>query len=372
MSVLLDIIKAVSQTTNKELTAKEVNNETLKDHLVRLFNFYNKDFNNRNNWPWNSKEFVVQTIPNYTTGSVSVTKDSRTVTGSGTVWTSAMAGRFLKLNRDNETYEILAVASGTSMTVKTPYIGDTVSGQSYLIWNKFYSLDPDVPLAGNMYLSKWPYNTDKINGNTIREQFANPYQTGYPRFWTWEKINRTVATYSAGNLTVAKDSRTFTGSGTAWLDNIYPGTQVTVGVNVYNVEQVDSDTQFTSVQKAITAVGNSSYTAETRDRSQISFSAVPDPAVNIMGIYFKKTYDYKNDNDDIFLWPGFEHILTSVLTGHIREKQTDEQTAFAWLTIYENQIAHAWSNLQKNGASDTVPRVHGRAVISGYRSALYG
>ena len=232
MSSLNDYLKSVSQSTGQELTQQLVNAETLETHLIRLFNFYNKDMNSRYNWPWLAKETVIQTIANYTTGTVSVTNGGNVVTGSDDVtWIAGMVGRFLKLDRDNEIYEILTI-SGNTITLKEKYIGADGSGLNYLIWNKYYNLSPDVSFPRGMNLSKWPYNTNKIAGNTIRQLFANPWLVGYPNFWTWEKINRTVTTYRTGTVSITKDTKTLTGSSTVWLDNVFPGTKITIGSNV--------------------------------------------------------------------------------------------------------------------------------------------
>lgn len=72
---------------------------------------------------------------NYTTGTISVTTDSATVTGSSTVWatsTNAVAGEYIKLP-DGKWYKIISIASNTSLTIETNYQGSTVSGQTYKI-----------------------------------------------------------------------------------------------------------------------------------------------------------------------------------------------------------------------------------------------
>lgn len=72
----------------------------------------------------------------YTTGNVSaVTNGATTVTGSGTSWTSAMAGRYIKISSsntaggsgDNQWYEIASVASATSLTLARAYLGTTIN-----------------------------------------------------------------------------------------------------------------------------------------------------------------------------------------------------------------------------------------------------
>ena len=126
MAKVLDFVTEVAQRAGQELSQVLKNGETLKDHLIRGFNLYHKDFNFRFAWPWRLDTRVLQTVPNYTAGTISSMSD-RTVIGTGT-WTSAMAGRFIKLDSERDWYEILSVESGSSLTLKDSYIGTNTSG----------------------------------------------------------------------------------------------------------------------------------------------------------------------------------------------------------------------------------------------------
>lgn len=71
----------------------------------------------------------------YTTGTISVTNGSATVTGSGTSWsttTNAEVGEYIQLP-DLKWYRIVSIASNTSLTIEVSYYGSTASGQSYTI-----------------------------------------------------------------------------------------------------------------------------------------------------------------------------------------------------------------------------------------------
>lgn len=70
-------------------------------------------------------------MPWYTTGTVSVTNGSATVTGSGTAWTDAIQAGWGFVGPDGRTYEIASIASATSLTLQSNYQGSTASGQSY-------------------------------------------------------------------------------------------------------------------------------------------------------------------------------------------------------------------------------------------------
>lgn len=79
-------------------------------------------------------------IADYTTGTVSVTNGSATVTGSGTSWTPTtnpqLESRWIQISEsrgDNLWLQIRSVDSATSLTLYQPYQGISVSGGNYTI-----------------------------------------------------------------------------------------------------------------------------------------------------------------------------------------------------------------------------------------------
>jgi hypothetical protein len=79
------------------------------------------------------------TQDDYITGTATVSASGTAVTGTGTSWTSAMVGRQFQITdgSDGQWYEITAVGSATSLTLKTPYNGSSVSGAKYRISQVF-------------------------------------------------------------------------------------------------------------------------------------------------------------------------------------------------------------------------------------------
>lgn len=74
------------------------------------------------------------TIPaSYTTGTVTVTQDSTTVTGSGTTWTTASHGGLQFKVGNGPYYTVSLVNSTTSLTLDRAYAGTTSSGAAYSI-----------------------------------------------------------------------------------------------------------------------------------------------------------------------------------------------------------------------------------------------
>lgn len=101
--------------------------------------------------PWVERQGVLITQPSYSTGTVSVTQGSTTLTGSGTAWNTANAwgvnnirayGK-LVLGGGLENYEVSAVASDTSLTLASRFTQDTLTDATYTYFEDEYALASD-------------------------------------------------------------------------------------------------------------------------------------------------------------------------------------------------------------------------------------
>lgn len=68
-----------------------------------------------------------------TTGTITVTKGSTAVTGSGTLFSDNFVGANDALVVDGDIYIVKSVSSNTALTLLTPYTGESGSGKSYVI-----------------------------------------------------------------------------------------------------------------------------------------------------------------------------------------------------------------------------------------------
>lgn len=76
----------------------------------------------------------------YTTGTVTVTNDDATVTGSGTTFTQAMVGRWFATDDDGMWYRIASYTDGTNIELENVFQGTTAAGASYTIGES-----PEIP-----------------------------------------------------------------------------------------------------------------------------------------------------------------------------------------------------------------------------------
>ena len=121
------------------------------DYSAQTKNHVKKWINTARNALWelvhgNYKEktdYITTTVA-YKTGTVSVNQGATTVTGVGTTWTSAMAGRLMQFSGSEPWYRIASFTSVTELELEDAYIGSNVSAGTYEIHTYLWSLPADV------------------------------------------------------------------------------------------------------------------------------------------------------------------------------------------------------------------------------------
>lgn len=121
------------------------------------------------------------TVADYTTGTVSLTNGSATLTGSGTTFTTAMIGRWFTMNDVTKQdqgywYRITGFTSTTAMTLSRTYMGTTVSGATYRIGQV-----PEIPDEGHILLvdgTLADYYSSLRNDANTATWYNNKFWTG--------------------------------------------------------------------------------------------------------------------------------------------------------------------------------------------------
>lgn len=117
----------------------------------------------------------------YSTGTITLTNGSTTVTGSGTTFTSAMVGRQLMPSQKAPYLDIAAYVGPTELTLATAWGGPTTSDVAYSIVGAYHA----VPTDFLMFLSIVDVeNNWKLHTNFLPEQIdlwdAQRTSTGNP------------------------------------------------------------------------------------------------------------------------------------------------------------------------------------------------
>lgn len=175
---LIEATRSDSSVTATVNQAKRYINVGLQDmHLGTDYKF-----------PWAERSAVLITQPEYTTGTLTVTQGSTTITGSGTAWNTnnsfgvanMRAGGKIRINSSQEVYEITAVASDTSATIGHKFTPDDVSAVSYTYFEDEYALATDFlrPIDQQIFSTDMPI--DLMDRNYFRRRFVRNHIPGKP------------------------------------------------------------------------------------------------------------------------------------------------------------------------------------------------
>lgn len=123
-------------------TGLDSTDATNQTNVKRWINYVQQDICSRWAWTFLEGRESIATIPDYSTGTVSVSNAGTTVTGVLTVWTATQGDGtyFIQFAGANDWYQVASRSSGTSITLATAFQGSNLSGVAYILRKFFYSL----------------------------------------------------------------------------------------------------------------------------------------------------------------------------------------------------------------------------------------
>lgn len=159
--------------------------------IKRMLNEGLHDVHIQQNWPWAERQGILITHAPYTTGTVAISTSARTtVTGSSTLWNTAVTGMGFnnaraggKMKFDTtDIYTVSSVGSDTAITLATRYIGDNaLSGASYTYFEDEYALAADFWRTVDVRRFTSAITLPIRDRNTFFMAHPRIYTTGQPR-----------------------------------------------------------------------------------------------------------------------------------------------------------------------------------------------
>lgn len=124
-------------------TGLDSSDSTNQTNCKRWLNYVQQDLCARWPWPFLLGREAIATIADYTTGTVSVSSGSTSVSGTNTVWTTTHGDGtyYIQFSSANDWYKVASRSGNTSITLDTAYQPTTnLSGGTYILRKFFYSL----------------------------------------------------------------------------------------------------------------------------------------------------------------------------------------------------------------------------------------
>lgn len=232
-------------------------------------------------WSFRYREYPLVMSAQVTSGTLTATNASQTVTASGTPFDSTIhKGAWLRLTADTlqAWYRVVTVVSTSQVTITPAYQGTTGSSKAYQLCKTDYLLPIEVSDIGRL---KATYNGVPL---TIEHQlqtdsyYQPPLSVGPPNHLTLFNQDQTYSTYTTGTVTGTINTLTLTGSSTAWLANVYPGDEILINgdTNIYKVFNVDSDTQITLYNNLVAAPSGATYAISRQFGKVLRTNPCPD------------------------------------------------------------------------------------------------
>jgi hypothetical protein len=163
--------------THSGLDSSDSTNQT---NVSRWLNYVQQDICSR--WPWpfmESRESIV-TVPDYTTGTVSVTSGSTTVNGTLTVFTTTMAAGqyYIQFDGSNDWYKIATRVSDLQITIENGYAGTSdLTDSTFIVRKFFYSLSSACDRIVDIRNWNTPLKLTNVDPRTLDDLRPNPQST---------------------------------------------------------------------------------------------------------------------------------------------------------------------------------------------------
>ncbi len=192
-------------------TNLDISDSATQANVDRWLNYTQNDLCDRWPWPFMESREAIVTVPDYTTGTISINSGSTTVTGIGTTFTSTMANAqyWIQFSGSNDWYLITAYTSATSITVEEAYQGTSnLTATGYIIRKKYYSLSSSCDRVVDVLNMATPLKLIQVDPRTIDDLRPNPQSTNAPYGYMMWSID------TSGNIQLVpypypSDSRVF-------------------------------------------------------------------------------------------------------------------------------------------------------------------
>ena len=143
-------------------------------------------------FPWAERQAILVTQDDYTTGTVTITQGSTTLTGSGTAWATnnafsvnnARVGGKVVINGGTEVYTVSAVGGNTSITLTSRFTQSDVSGGSYVYFEDEYALASDFLRPLDQQFFDQNHDIELISRQEFRRRYPRNKIVGKPRVAT--------------------------------------------------------------------------------------------------------------------------------------------------------------------------------------------
>lgn len=279
-------------------------------------------------WTFRWRDYRIVTDTDYTTGTVTATNGSRTITGAGATFSSSHVNWHIYFPGDSvqNWYKIRAYTSSSQLELDVSYQGTSGSLKTYVLRHFDYVLPTEITDFGSLKVSSYNKPMTVFEASSLDLLEATPISSGSPSAIAIYSSDSAPTVYSTGTLSGTIDTLTVTGSGTSWLSNIYPGDRLTIGSYDYTIRSVDSDTQLSLYNyQQVTSAALTTYTI-TRQFGRIGrimWPSVYNYTIEVRAL--RKYANLVNDNDTNELLYRYPNTVLTKVSSLELKGQSDQR-----------------------------------------------
>lgn len=334
---------------------------------VKLFlNIATRRVRTESLWPHLKKTERIDTEGDYTTGTIAVTKDSATVTGTSTAWVTGniRIGRRIVLP-NNDVLIIKSVDSETSITLVQVYVGATDTSSTYTILGREeYRTPLDFGWPAFLWHEKFgtPFMLDFVRREDFFRGQLSLRDSGTPRIWgMWGKTGVDRQPTSGSIMTISSSATADTSipiriegivsdlpDAETVTSNASNGTTAVDGSKSFTrVDRVTIDSDKTPTGRFTVTSNSTNVTVVVLPTNAISRSLekflfqvwpLPDSIIPLNMWYYQELLDMVNDDDRTQLGDEFDEVVIRMAHYLMMETLLNVQTAQQILAEYARAI----------------------------------
>jgi hypothetical protein len=313
----------------------------------------------------------IETLASYATGTVTIAVSDTTVTGSGTTFTAAMAGRKIQIGSDTNSYQIIKFTDTTHLEIDRPYTGTAQSAASYKIYQDIYAIPPTIGEIVDIRRSGTSRELDRKSLSFINSRYPDPLMaSGEP--WCWALFDE-LLTREPVSTTYAADTSTST---TAIIESTLTSAAIQDYYKdwyVYNttrsasskVKSYDAPSTTLTLETPITGQVATDTFYLTKRELRITFGPAPLVNYNFLVTGLRDSSLFVNDADyEQEIDADYEDGLVYQALAEFYKPRDEKRAA-----IYESQASALWAELSAfnssekssrsrfTGGRDNIPRI---------------
>lgn len=324
-------------------------------------------------------------VANVTAGTVTTVTNQAEVTGSGTSWTSSMAGRYIQVS-SGQWQRISYVSDATHLTLESSYVATGgVTGGTYLIWKRYYFLPHKVGQVMNIFdmsNARFPLAYYDPAEFYLKYGFGDNFNPplAYTQFSTNELGYQYLQAPTFTNVTCTTNSPIVDFPANSGLVTaVAPGDRLllsdgSTSSTAYAVDRVYTDTRL-ALMEAFTPASLATAAATAFAMNRVAIQVYP--AISLASVYYyearKVCYDLINMTDLIEegWYPAIKKGAIAKGCGYIRDPR-EEQKLKEYVAETQNLIRSQYK--AKNPAvrlKPYIPRRYGTGGFFGYFPSRY-